>query len=57
MAKFKRGSIVKLQSGGPEMTAGGYDNDQVLCYWFNNQQEPKWTSFHEDMLILVYEPK
>lgn len=34
--RYKTGDIVKLKSGGPDMTVKGYDplDKQLLCQWF-----------------------
>ena len=35
-AKFVKGTIVRLNSGGPKMTAlSDAEADQVLCQWFD----------------------
>lgn len=50
MAKFERGTTVKLKSGGPLMTAGSTDNGYVECFWFDNKNESKHQNFHEEIL-------
>ena len=39
MAKFKKGDVVQLKSGGPEMTISGtsrHSEKAYLCVWFIN---------------------
>lgn len=60
---IKKGDIVTLQSGGPEMTVHDipYDflksqlrNDQVVCRWFENETL-RSEIFHPKTLILIRE--
>jgi uncharacterized protein YodC (DUF2158 family) len=60
---FKRGDVVTLQSGGPEMTVHDIPldylknksrEDQVVCKWFENETLRSDT-FHPNALILVRE--
>ncbi len=58
MAKFKTGDIVRLKSGGPDMTVQSYSTDileghkQVVhCQWFNGKKAESG-AFQEDMLIV-----
>ncbi len=32
---FKTGDIVKLRSGGPEMTVTSVEGDDIVCTWFD----------------------
>lgn len=56
--KFKTADIVRLKSGGPEMTVKGYSNDpfrdeeEVICVWFKNDT-PQQKNFSEDLLETV----
>jgi uncharacterized protein YodC (DUF2158 family) len=50
MAKFERGTTVKLNSGGPLMTVETTDEGYALCHWFDGKNEPQEKSFHEDLL-------
>jgi uncharacterized protein YodC (DUF2158 family) len=34
MMEFKVGDVVKLKSGGPEMTVSEVDDDEIECVWF-----------------------
>lgn len=59
MAKYKAGDVVKLKSGGPNMTVHGYsavisnhESKNVMCKWFAGAKSESCT-FHEDMLIPV----
>lgn len=63
MTKFKTGDVVRLKSGGPDMTVRSYSDDiveehkQVVeCQWFNGKKA-EIGGFHEDMLILGDEGK
>ena len=50
--KFKPGDTVRLKSGGPVMTVGGYHKEhekQVLCSWFQGT-DVKLAPFIEDTL-------
>lgn len=47
MSKFEKGNIVKLKSGGPNMTvegfkwdpfSGEYKTESVQCTWFKNDE-------------------
>ena len=54
--QFKPGDVVKLRSGGPDMTvssgrtsgAGAY----VTCEWFDGTT-PKWQEFKQEALKLA----
>jgi uncharacterized protein YodC (DUF2158 family) len=38
---FKVGEVVRLKSGGPDMTVaevGGIDPDDVMCQWFGGKK-------------------
>jgi len=60
--KFKTGDVVQLKSGGPIMTVVGYhvahfpdgtsqtSDTNVECTWFNEKNERKSSTFHEDTL-------
>ncbi len=63
MAKFKSGDVVKLKSGGPNMTVQGYaavmagkPSQTVQCKWFAGAKSEA-SNFHEDMLLTVEEEK
>lgn len=56
--KFKRGAIVRLKSGGPQMTIQGYrqafdggDTDMAFCSWFDENRKLQEGTFHEDSLM------
>lgn len=53
--KFKTGDIVRLKSGGPDMTVQSYaaeilEGQVVHCRWFNGKKAESG-AFREDMLI------
>ncbi|WP_353119476.1 DUF2158 domain-containing protein [Myroides odoratus] len=40
MEKFKIGDLVRLKSGSPIMTVGGYrDNNIIVCVFFSEQKQ------------------
>lgn len=53
MAEFKNGDIVRLKSGGPEMTVNdllaGCDPPEINCSWFNGGKHES-AKFHPDTL-------
>lgn len=57
--KFKRGNVVKLKSGGPDMTVVEYgnwdhsDEEKVSCRWFEGKGKPHEEQFFEDELQLA----
>ncbi len=58
--KFKRGDVVRLNSGGPAMTvADRYENSGPVynCWWFVPHLEVTNAEFPEAYLTLVPEPK
>lgn len=60
--KFKKGDVVSLKSGGPEMTVSGYksymginspakeSDEDVNVVWFNEKNEKQTSTFHQDTL-------
>ena len=46
---FQDGDVVKLKSGGPRMTVEGYEDDLVICVWFEGT-ERKSATFKEATL-------
>ena len=59
--KFKIGDVVRLKSGGPNMTVTEYDvfdygGDQkkYLCRWFDEKNKPAELTFREEELELVH---
>lgn len=58
MSEFQSGDVVKLKSGGPEMTVSHYSVNTasvVFCKWFY-QNEVKSDSFEEAMLEKAFLP-
>jgi uncharacterized protein YodC (DUF2158 family) len=52
--KFGIGDVVKLRSGGPDMTVTGCELGGVYqCTWFTFGDESRSSSFSEEALILV----
>ncbi len=45
MPEFKEGDVVKLKSGGPEMTVSKIKEDDLRCKWFNEKGELKTKYF------------
>ncbi len=41
MSEFKEGDVVKLKSGGPEMTVSEVKGDKLYCKWFDEKGELK----------------
>ena len=35
---FKKGDVVRLKSGGPDMSVEMISKDQVMCTWFNGKK-------------------
>ena len=50
--KFKTGNIVKLKSGGPEMTVRSVGGSLVICQWFAGKKL-SMGNFELDSLILA----
>jgi uncharacterized protein YodC (DUF2158 family) len=44
---FKPGEVVRLKSGGPEMTVATADKDIRMCFWFAGRKIAyEWLSIH-----------
>lgn len=63
MSKYKSGDVVKLKSGGPNMTVQSYMvttsssvSKTVQCKWFAGAKS-ETSNFHEDMLLPVEDDK
>lgn len=50
---FCMGDVVKLRSGGPEMTVVQSDFDSYICVFFNKAGETKSNHFPGDALELI----
>jgi uncharacterized protein YodC (DUF2158 family) len=49
--EFEVGDVVSLNSGGPDMTVGSIDGDNVSCTYFSYADEKyKTATFNIDML-------
>lgn len=68
--EFKSGDIVRLVSGGPDMTVGGihydvlaneYVPDMYDCVWFEKGSDPKqdvhYGVFSKEELVIIKEKK
>lgn len=61
--KVKIGNVVKLKSGGPQMTvndfndAGGHyeEGTGIQCVWFDGKMEAQRQIFHIDTLDVISE--
>ena len=59
--KFKTGDVVRLKSGGPNMTVADYDEYgyptsewKYLCRWFDEKHKHAELTFREEELELVH---
>jgi uncharacterized protein YodC (DUF2158 family) len=59
--KFKSGDVVRLKSGGPNMTVVAYDvweeyedEKKYKCRWFDDKHKPAELTFKEEELQLVH---
>jgi uncharacterized protein YodC (DUF2158 family) len=59
--KFKTGDVVRLKSGGPNMTVVEYGEfnfeaeKQYLCRWFDEKNKPAELTFREAELEIVHQ--
>jgi uncharacterized protein YodC (DUF2158 family) len=55
MAGFQKGDVVKLKSGGPDMTVTNVANDgRIQCHWFPAiNEKPVWEVFPLESLKMV----
>ena len=62
MAKFKKGDVVKLKSGGPQMTVqnvgdfsmqGGGENG-VYCVWFEKNGTKKQEGYFDEDVLMIH---
>ncbi|RAZ84099.1 DUF2158 domain-containing protein [Mesorhizobium hawassense] len=58
---FKTGDVVRLKSGGPQMTVSdGAASGMYLCHWFNRDGDvwiPQHAGFKPDQLVVIDQPK
>jgi uncharacterized protein YodC (DUF2158 family) len=59
--KFNTGDVVRLKSGGPNMTVTEYDvfdyggkEKKYLCRWFDEKHKPAELTFKEEELEIVH---
>jgi uncharacterized protein YodC (DUF2158 family) len=52
MEKFKKGDVVRLKSGGPDMTVQDLNESEVTCVWFMGEVKQQ-DDFDVDTLELV----
>lgn len=62
MAQFKTGELVRLKSGGPDMTVSVQKDDgmgaiRVYCDWFNVNHMAQSGAYAPEMLELVTKPE
>jgi uncharacterized protein YodC (DUF2158 family) len=57
MAQFKVGDVVQLKSGGPLMTVGEVEGEQVTCEWFADKSEARVNVFTAAMLKVHAPPQ
>ncbi len=50
---MEQGNVVKLKSGGPEMTIKSIEDDYVRCEWINGRGDEMHGSFPSKELTLV----
>ena len=55
MAEFTAGDVVKLKSGGPQMTVEGTDSDSVECVFFDKDNVLKRATFAKDT-VQIFKP-
>lgn len=62
MTQFNPGDVVELKSGGPIMTVDSYkkihkdrkyDENQLVCRWFNKDQELETATFYASSLKMA----
>jgi uncharacterized protein YodC (DUF2158 family) len=52
--QFREGNIVRLNSGGAQMTVRGYsESGEVRCHWHDAQKKERHAVFSEKMLMAV----
>lgn len=54
-AKFTRGDVVKLRSGGHPFTIRAYENKKYVVDWISDNGEPMTGDYHHEMLVLAPE--
>ena len=48
---FKEGDVVRLKSGGPNMTVNGVQGDAIEVTWFEDGKKLKTSVFSNEVLI------
>ena len=54
--EFELGDVVRLKSGGPKMTVGYIHEIEVVCTWFDTQDNPRNEKFYKKQLYIVDNP-
>ena len=49
---LKAGDVVKVRSGGPNMTIADCDEINARCYWFDEKKEQRSGTFPVAVLII-----
>lgn len=52
MPEFKKGDIVQLKSGGPDMTVTSVQGEEIWCIWFAGKKL-ETESFYKGTIIQV----
>lgn len=50
---MEAGSVVRIKSGGPKMTIQAINGDNVVCVWFDNQNNPQKQIFKINTLEIA----
>lgn len=54
MAEFKKGDVVELVSGGPNMTVTFVGQEEITVHWFgDHNQKSNWDRFPAEALRKV----
>jgi uncharacterized protein YodC (DUF2158 family) len=43
---FQVGDVVRLKSGGPDMTVQSIDSDGLYCTWFDDKKQRQFDTFN-----------
>ena len=53
MSDLTSGELVRLKSGGPNMTTAGLSYGEMICKWFDEKNTPMTESFPPECLVRV----